>query len=120
MQVATWRVLVAAAGAEAIVVEGPAAHTVVWSLGGHPVPFESPQFAAALDPAPEPAEAFRRLRAAGIRFITFTPGNPVSVSFFSRHRALAALVGGYPPVAVNHGMMIFDLASLGPAAARAP
>jgi hypothetical protein len=104
-----WSVLSGAAGSRYIVVDSPMPFVAVMGAGGHPTPITSPRFAPALDPSLSVGRAVDRLRALGVRFVTFSVRNPVVNRLVRRHATLRDLADHYAPAATINGLLIFDL-----------
>lgn len=104
-----WPVLAHVAGDRYIVVDNPQTFMATINAGGHPVPLESPRAAALFDPAISPEEAIGRLRVLGVRFVTFSNGNPVTNKLVRRHAVLRHLADDYAPVSDLGGLFIYDL-----------
>lgn len=115
-----WQVLVPVAAGRGIVVDSPQPHVDILALGGHPVPFQSPECAPLFDRQRTAERALADLRAGGIRFVTFSVKNPVVNRLVQRHDALRALADRYQPVADIRGLLIFDLDALQPRTAPLP
>ncbi len=115
-----WPILIREAAGRFIVVDSPGLQISVNAAGGHATPFMSPRFAPALDPSLQPGAALERLRALGVRFVTFSVRNPVVNAFVRRHATLRALADDYAPVADVRGFLIFDLQYLSRREAKAP
>jgi hypothetical protein len=104
-----WPILAQVAGDRYIVVDNPQPFVATIAAGGHPTPLTSPRAAALFDPSLTVDQATTRLRALGVRFVTFSNGNPVVNKLVRRHATLRELADDYAPVTDLKGLLIFDL-----------
>jgi hypothetical protein len=109
-----WEVLIKEAGGRQILVDHPSDHVAVTRLGGHAVPWFSPQVRVLFARDRSSAAIRDELRARGIRFITVRADNQVSANFCKNFPFLRELTGR-APVASVQDLRIYDLDLLAPA-----
>jgi hypothetical protein len=105
----SWDILAAEARGRGIIVDHPVYHALLVARGAHAVPLMSPQAAAVFAPNLGFSEASARLRAAGVRFIVYTPATPVNQRFAAQTPYLHTLLTMHPPIARVGSQVIYDL-----------
>jgi hypothetical protein len=104
----SWDILAAEARGRGIIVDHPVYHALLVARGARAVPLMSPQAAAVFAPNLGFNEASARLRAAGVRFIVYTPATPVNQRFAAQTPYLHALLAMHPPTARVGSQVIYD------------
>jgi hypothetical protein len=105
----SWDILATEARGRGIIVDHPVYHALLVARGAHAVPLMSPQAAAVFAPNLGFNEASARLRAAGVRFIVYTPATPVNQNFAAQTPYLQTLLTVHPPTVRVGGQVIYDL-----------
>ena len=105
----SWDILTTEARGRGIIVDHPVYHALLVARGAQAVPLMSPQAAAVFVPNLGFNEASARLRAAGVRFIVYTPVTPVNQRFADQTPYLHTLLTMHPPTARVGSQVIYDL-----------
>jgi hypothetical protein len=104
-----WDILATEARGRGIIIDHPAYHALLCTHGARAVPLMSPQAAAVFAPNLGFNEASARLRAAGIRFIVYSPMPRLNQYFAAQTPYLHTLLTVHPPIARVGGLVIYDL-----------
>jgi hypothetical protein len=103
-----WSILVRTASGGGIVVDHTANHALITMRGGKAIPLFSPLLAPTFRSNARFDDELARLRAAGVRFITFSQKNPLSASE-AGHPFWSELYLDHFAIAEVNGLIIYDL-----------
>lgn len=106
-----WRNLVGTADGGGIVVDHTINHLHITLRGGRAIPLFSPLLAPTFEPDAQFQPEIDRLRAAGVRFITFSQQNPLSATA-ARHPFWSELYLHRGAIAQVNALVIYDLNNL--------
>jgi hypothetical protein len=107
--VKVWDILNREAGSQGIMVDHPSNYVTLHELGGHPVPMFSPRVDCLYYAHVSFPDMLMALRQRGIRFITLTPGSPLSSAIVRDHPFLRELSENHHQVARVGPTDIYDV-----------